>query len=161
MIDWILGIPLGLLGIAIMTAFAVMAICTVAFFIAAPAIVYRSIVGAILKNHWHLWCVRRAVDASIMGLMLLFAGPTFSILKPDQYMLEQLKADLFESRQARNVDVSKLSAYNRLEELINMQWLLDHLAPLVVLPAAIVFMAGYSIERKKAGIKIGAKSCAP
>jgi len=136
---------------ALFAILAIVVVCEVAFFISAPIVVYRSIAGLILQNHWHWWYVRRAVDASIVGLIILFAGPMFSLLKPDKHVLEKLKTSLFESHHVRELDVRTLNAYNNFEELINMQWLLDHLVPLVVLPAGIVFMAGYSVERKKHG----------
>lgn len=107
----------------------------------------RLVVKMYLGRFWNFWYVRRASEVAIVGILLTLIG-SFVF---GSHVTKDLDT-------ARNVQAGKameafmysniaLDGYCKLKDLSRLNWFLEHIGPLAVLPSSLIFFIGATINR--------------
>lgn len=121
--------------------------------------VYSKIAKFAFRRFWTKWYVRRAVDVSFVGFLVLFSlsflqGGNGNHYSDDQRLvgerIRSFRALLYETHSPYEGKSEKLySEYWDLDFLLNCQWFLDNLGSFVLVPTGALVAMGYTIERSK------------
>jgi hypothetical protein len=121
--------------------------------------VFSRVAKFVLRRFWAKWYVRRALDVSFVGLVVLCSltflqGGHGAHYSDDQRLIgERIRSFrdlLYKTQSPYEATTEKLYAkYWDLDFLLNCQWFLDNLGSFVVVPASALVAIGYTIERSK------------
>lgn len=120
--------------------------------------IFRFTARFIFKPVWKYWYVRRAIDVSFIGCLVLlwvsFVHDWGLHYTPEQHAIHEKLYDLRDvayQTHSRDYPASErlYQQYWGLSQLQDWEWFLDHLGRYVALPAVTVLASGYVIERQK------------
>ncbi|HEY9733945.1 MAG TPA: hypothetical protein V6C89_18700 [Drouetiella sp.] len=110
-----------------------------------------------LRRFWAKWYVRRAVDVSFVGIVVLcwvsfLQGGHGAHYSDGQRIIgdriRSVSDHLYETHSPYEATAEKLYAkYWDLDILLNCRWFLENFGSYVILPASALFAIGYTIER--------------
>ncbi|HEY9776189.1 MAG TPA: hypothetical protein V6C81_20675 [Planktothrix sp.] len=120
---------------------------------------FRAIARLVLNQFWNKWYIRRAIDASFVGFLVL-GWMAFTPEWGRHYSSEQRSiGDKLSLMRAAGYPNSKFYVasenvwhqYCGLSFLMDNMWFVDNFGSFVVLPAFVVLCFGYAMERNKHG----------
>lgn len=118
---------------------------------------YRAIARLILSRFWTKWYVRRAIDASFVGFLIL-AWISFTPEWGRHYSNEQravgdklsrIRADGYPRSQFYLASEKVWHQYWDLSHLMDELWFVNNFGHFVILPAFTVLCFGYTMDRNK------------
>lgn len=114
------------------------------FFSAVSIAFYRWLTSLLLNRFWGKWYVRRAVDVSIIGfLLLVFTSISY------ENTSSRLIADKLGPESYSLVIEKHSKEFYRLNNLMVLEWFVENFGNYVVLPPLSVVAIGIAIERSK------------
>ena len=139
-----------------MAAYIASWLALVTLALASPFMLIRGIARWLLRERWYTRYIRVAFDVALMGLIVLCV----KAISPEQGVGGHLPSFMREQIETANRLLRLQRTYLycpqpltdaelKLEKLTTASWFLEHFPLYVVLPGAIVFLAGYSSERAK------------
>lgn len=120
--------------------------------------IYRTVARFILKRVWTKWYVRRAIDASFVGLIVLYSisfwngwGNHYSdAQRLTGKTIRSLTDIAYQTHSPLHPASEKLwGQYWDLSFLLDCQWFVNNFGNYVVLPPCVIVAIGYTIERNK------------
>ena len=106
------------------------------------------------RDRWKIRYLRAAVDVALAGLLVLFVATCLPEHRNFGHLPGAMKEKLLGMRGlwmiAGTWNARSLTeALGKLETLSNISWFLDNFPLYVALPASVVLLSGYGLERSK------------
>jgi hypothetical protein len=118
--------------------------------LASPLIAVRALAQWLSRDQWKKQYFRLSVDVGLICILILFIatvvpdhrGNHLPRVMQDRVSILWRQVNGWEHPQVED-------RYNQLVSLTNLSWFLENLPLYVLLPATLVFLWGYTLERKK------------